>query len=63
MPFQQWQSLESPHKVAPILKESEFWEKKKVEIAWGGVSIPPTSYLIIYHGAFSFSNSALFYMS
>lgn len=37
--------------------------KKTVEIAWGGVSIPPTSYLIIYHGAFSFSNSALFYMS
>ena len=65
MPFQQWQSLESLHKVAPILKESEFWKKTKktVEIAWGGVSIPPTSYLIIYHGAFSFSNSALFYMS
>lgn len=37
MPFQQWQSLESPHKVAPILNESEFWGKKNSGncMGWG----------------------------
>lgn len=37
MPFQQWQSLENLHKVAPILKESEFWEKKKKKWKLHGV--------------------------
>lgn len=37
MPFQQWQSLESLHKVAPILNESEFWKKTKKQWKLHGV--------------------------